>query len=122
MLKIFSIFILSVLLAFRPLIPLLDYTINYNYIAKELCENLAQPEILCNGKCYLAKEISKTVDDEKKPESKTFSLKQIDFFNLNSLVETEIKIEDFFREISNFNYQINYSFIFSESLLKPPLV
>lgn len=109
------------MLAFRPLITLLDYVINYDYIATELCENVAQPEILCNGKCYLAKEISKTVDDEKKPENKTFSLKQIDFFNLNSSLETEIKVEDFVSEISNFNYQINYSFIFSESFLKPPL-
>ncbi|WP_313599269.1 hypothetical protein [Epilithonimonas vandammei] len=46
------------IVALRPVLPLLDYTINYTYIRENICENRARPELNCNGKCYLAKQIS----------------------------------------------------------------
>lgn len=49
----------------KPVLPVLDYIINYDYIAKELCENKAKPELHCNGKCHLAKELAKAAEDEK---------------------------------------------------------
>ncbi len=49
----------------KPVLPVLDYIINYDYIATELCENKAKPELHCNGKCHLAKELAKAAEDEK---------------------------------------------------------
>ncbi|WP_312422291.1 hypothetical protein [Epilithonimonas sp.] len=54
---LFSICIVLIV-ALRPVLPLLDYAINYTYIQKNICENRAKPELNCNGKCYLAKQIS----------------------------------------------------------------
>ncbi len=46
---------------FRPIVPVIDYLINYDYIAEQLCENRNKPILACNGKCYVAKEIEKTL-------------------------------------------------------------
>lgn len=47
----------------KPLWPVLDYAANYNYIVSELCENRDKPEMECNGKCYLIKELAKEASD-----------------------------------------------------------
>lgn len=44
----------------RPVAPLLDYAMNYEYISQVLCINNDKPELECEGKCYLAQEIQKT--------------------------------------------------------------
>lgn len=54
----------------KPVIPVLDYIINYDYIAKELCENKAKPEMHCNGKCHLMKELAKASEGEKQQDKK----------------------------------------------------
>lgn len=43
----------------KPMLPILDYYFNYDYIATQLCENRDKPILDCNGKCYVAKEIEK---------------------------------------------------------------
>lgn len=54
-----SIFIIFTL-ALRPVLPLINYAVNYEYIVDNLCENRNIPQSTCKGKCYLEKEISKT--------------------------------------------------------------
>lgn len=49
----------------KPVVPLVDYIINYEYITTKLCENIAKPEMHCDGKCYLKKELAKASSDEK---------------------------------------------------------
>lgn len=49
----------------KPVMPVLDYIINYDYIAKELCENKAKPQMHCNGKCHLMKELAKAAEEQK---------------------------------------------------------
>ena len=39
----------------KPLWPIAEYIINYDYIATYLCENKNRPQLECNGKCYLSK-------------------------------------------------------------------
>jgi hypothetical protein len=51
---VISIFLLLVL-ALRTAMPILDYAVNYQYISTQLCENRDQPELRCNGKCYVKK-------------------------------------------------------------------
>ena len=49
----------------KPSFPIIDYVVNYEYISKELCENKAKPELHCNGKCHLMKELAKASEAEK---------------------------------------------------------
>lgn len=43
----------------------LNFKINQDYIAKELCENKEVPKMNCNGKCYLAKQLQKQEKEEE---------------------------------------------------------
>lgn len=52
----------------KPLFPVLEYAVNYQYISKVLCVNKAKPMMHCNGKCHLMKELAKAADAEK-PQS-----------------------------------------------------
>jgi hypothetical protein len=52
-------------LIFKPIFPVLNYAINYDYITKVLCINKAKPKLQCNGKCHLMKELAKASENEK---------------------------------------------------------
>lgn len=93
------IIILTLVIFLKPIFPVIDYIVNYDYIAKELCENKAKPELKCNGKCQLMKELAKASEDEKPihsdkkenskqeievlffQEIKTLTIRQIYFYN-----------------------------------------
>lgn len=50
-------------------ILVLEYKLNQAFITANFCENKAKPQLHCNGKCHLAKEIKKTEQhDQKLPD------------------------------------------------------
>ena len=50
----------------KPLWPVADYIVNYDYIVNVLCENKDKPQLNCDGKCYLAKQLAKEIEDDGK--------------------------------------------------------
>ncbi|OFZ22894.1 MAG: hypothetical protein A3D92_03165 [Bacteroidetes bacterium RIFCSPHIGHO2_02_FULL_44_7] len=58
----------------------LDFIINQDYIAENLCENQDKPELKCNGKCFLAKELAKEEKKEKKESKVKFEDTNVYFF------------------------------------------
>ena len=52
-------YMLYMIAMMRPVMPVLEYYANYEYIATTLCENRDKPALACNGKCYLQKELTK---------------------------------------------------------------
>lgn len=116
-----SIF-LTFFVVFRPLIPLVDYAVNYHYISQELCENRDKPDLHCNGKCYLAKELSTAIDTGSSPlhKTKTPVQKVLDIFLPAEITEViAIKITS----ITQFqiNSETDYSFLFLTFIFRPPL-
>lgn len=76
----------------KPILPVVDYIINYEYISKVLCENKAKPELKCNGKCQLMKNLAKVADDEKpiSPTKKSIIQEQeVLFFQEIAVLEIE---------------------------------
>ncbi len=59
------VIIIALALFFKPILPVAEYIINYDYITKVLCINKAQPKLQCNGKCHLMKELAKASENEK---------------------------------------------------------
>jgi hypothetical protein len=66
-------FILSITLALLILLNslgrvfiVLEYQLNKDYIAKILCINRDKPQLACNGKCHLKKQLQKAEEQEKK--------------------------------------------------------
>lgn len=92
------IFLIAIIL--RPAFPVLDYLINYNYIATELCENKNQPQLDCKGKCHLKKELGKATenDSSSSSEKKNFPtgidllyIENIKAFNFNLAIQSIVK-------------------------------
>jgi len=74
--------IIIIILFLKPIFPVIDYAVNYDYISKVLCINKAKPELKCNGKCHLMKELAKASEDDKtnSTEKKQSTNKLIDLF------------------------------------------
>ncbi len=114
---------LYLLALIQPALPIIEYFVNYDYIVEELCENRDKPILTCNGKCYLEKQVKKqqNLDHEQKTPQppkldleKYFTLKNKPFtYHLIAVEQIQqnplfyIKLEDQ---------------IFSDSLLRPPIV
>ncbi len=92
------ILIVVFLFVLKPILPVLDYAINYDYITKELCENKAKPQMKCNGKCHLMKELAKASTTEN-PTSSDKKASHLEFETL--FIE---KLTSF--ELTNFNFSI----------------
>lgn len=118
--KLVYIIILSFII--KPVFPLIDYAVNYDYITKVLCENKAKPKLQCNGKCYLMKELGKNAEtDSSQPlEKKTnTSQKELLFYEEGchnckrvSIVANELYL--------NFFYQNLYAYLKPNFLFRPP--
>lgn len=116
-----SIF-LTFFTVFRPLIPLVEYAANYQYISKELCINRKNAELNCNGKCYLAKELSKTNDGDSSPfhKTKNSGQKLLDIYILPEMIKVGTG-GDFLPYHFNFSYKTVYSFLFLQPIFRPPV-
>ena len=107
----------------KPILPVIDYAINYEYISKVLCVNKAKPIMHCNGKCHLMQELAKAAADDvpkssnkkgNSPPAEVLFCKEIDAFILTAFYfET--------KEIININYSNLYSFLNSHSVFRPPI-
>lgn len=53
----------------KPIVPVFQYVFDYEYISEVLCINKEKPELQCNGKCHLMKELAKASEDEKPTSS-----------------------------------------------------
>ena len=47
----------------------LDFELRKDYIVQQLCENRFKPELRCDGKCYLAKQLHKVAEDNASKEA-----------------------------------------------------
>ncbi|WP_298504109.1 hypothetical protein [uncultured Maribacter sp.] len=113
-------FVLLYLLAMaRPIMPVIEYIVNKDYIAKVLCINKEKTELNCEGKCYLMQQL-KAQEENKKPNLPKVSLEEypIGFVYLTTL-------EHHFEKSSFTKVQIkyikNYHFLFNKNALRPPI-
>lgn len=117
--RIYSLFFLLILIGYilRPVIPLVEYALNKEYIAKNLCVNRDKPKSCCEGKCHLKKELAKSntsEDAEENNSSKKSQPKHIDEFIRNQVkTSTVFEKELQYPVLSEVNvHQLCSSFIF----------
>ncbi len=112
----------------KPIFPLVDYAVNYNYIAKVLCVNKTKPTLKCNGKCHLMKELAKAAEEESANDKSNSSDKKENHKNIEVLFYTEIKsLVSNQTRVQNLNTVIDnysnlYSYKTSFSIFHPPAV
>ena len=114
-----AIFITIFFLLAKPVMPVLEYAVKYDYIVAELCENKAKPEMHCNGKCHLMKELAKASESDKqdgKPSlqhaHEVLFITPLPVFDFNSTVAARTLAPD--------SYENNYFHLYSSASLRPP--
>ncbi|MCW3162137.1 hypothetical protein [Chryseobacterium oryctis] len=116
-----SIF-LTLFVVFRPLVPWVDYAVNYTYISEVLCINKNVPQVHCKGKCYLSKELAVSNDTDSSPlhKSQNSGQKVLDIYILPEITEIQETVK---RITSNFTflYESKYSFMFLKHIFHPPI-
>jgi hypothetical protein len=117
------VFLLALFILVKPILPVLDYVVNYEYISKVLCINKAKPKLQCNGKCHLMKELAKTSESETPISSnkKTASheLEVLFFEEIKSFTIKSISFDKNQFLISN--YSDLYYYLNTTSVFRPPI-
>lgn len=106
----------------QPVLPLIEYHANNEYIASVLCENRDKPELACNGKCYLTKKMK---ESKKEHESHNHSIPQIDFskYPIAPIVDAfnEYNVHEIFFKKRFYKLKEDLR-KFSTSVFRPPIV
>ena len=107
----------------RPLLPILEYYANQDYIVAVLCENRNKPAMACNGKCYLAKELatfSSITHHNHQNHIPQIDLSKYPVAPLQDLFTFEGYVEEVSKLYWNyFQSPVQYE---QESLLRPPIL
>lgn len=115
--------IIIIVLFLKPVFPVIDYMVNYDYISTVLCINKDKPELHCNGKCQLMKELANAADDDK-PISTN---KKTNTNTLNDLFVQEVNEYVFMTANKPVEYILNskytnlYSHLEVYSIFHPPI-
>lgn len=56
----------SLMMVIRPVLPVINFVINYEYISKNLCEQRNIKNNCCRGKCQLKKDLSNSSKEDNK--------------------------------------------------------
>jgi len=119
-----AIVIIVFLFVMKPILPVLEYVLNYDYIVKELCENKAKPEMKCNGKCHLMKELAKASENDTPVSSdKKVSHSEYEVLFIQKLTSLEVVTLNFpIHRTINAKYSDSYFYENSKSTFHPPTV
>ena len=114
-----SIFIIFTV-AIRPVLPLVNYAVNYEYIVKNLCENRNVPQSTCKGKCYLEKELSKT--EKQSNNTQNVKLAGLDSFLSHEILSFADRIRFDFEPVQvRSEYTDFHTSEYSTRIFHPPL-
>lgn len=117
------IILIALVVLSKPLWPFVEYMINYDYIVNKLCENRDKPEMHCNGKCYLTKQLAKeAADEDKNPFSNNSQKTKIPQYIISEkLPEFYFAHSVEFNSKKNLGYKPNlYTSLFISEILHPP--
>jgi len=102
--------------------PVLEYIINYDYIVKELCENKAKPEMHCNGKCHLMKELAKAAEQQKQDSERKNAQQQAEVLFCEAVVNFNFSQVTFLLVQTNETAYSNlYSHLNTATVFHPPI-
>ncbi|MBA5793861.1 hypothetical protein H1R17_06870 [Flavobacterium sp. xlx-214] len=118
------VIIFSFYMLLKPFVPILEYVVNYDYIVNELCVNRDKPELECNGKCHLAKQMTKASDTDDANDGKpVFSVESaFAFFHEPLLFSFEPVSGVSLKQKINDTYQSTYSYLGMYGVFHPPVV
>ena len=98
------------------------YNANRDYVAANLCENRSKPQMHCNGKCYLKKQLKKVddnTDNKQAPQNKKDKTEVLTFIIVpyHTLPDVAITTDKLIHTIV---YNNHYSFTSATDFFHPP--
>jgi len=115
--------IFALFLFVKPVLPFLEYAAFYDYIKNELCENKDVPELQCNGKCHLKKELAKASNSDNNSEkSHHYTAEQTIVFFQNISHNYVLFFSNNDKLKINTGYNNSYTYYYSNFVFQPPLV
>jgi hypothetical protein len=119
---------LFVSIAFKMLMApifFVNYELRKDYIIKNYCVNKSRPEMHCDGKCYLAKQIQKAEQEDQKQATNDFISKLLSF----EVIQRSNLFDNYFQQktfeektATNYFYKNNLSHTHTFSFFHPPQV
>lgn len=107
----------------KPLWPLAEYLVNYDYIVTSLCENRDKPQLNCDGKCYLTKMFAeKTTDNDENPFAEGRILEIPLFLNTNTTIANELCHQSDQSQVVDDSYLDMHTSFFVFEIVQPPEV
>ena len=103
----------------RPIAPLVEYVINYDYISKVLCINKDKPELRCNGKCQLMKKLQQQEEDDFNSLQVNMKEYPVGFVNILNFNQNKIIPTD---KLKIFSSKNNYFYVYNSEVFHPPTV
>jgi hypothetical protein len=105
---------------FKPLFPIVDYIVNYDYISKVLCINKNAPAMACNGKCQLMRELAKAAENEKPISDKKVAARDFEILFFQQINEITLIQPARQCSILNVSYCNLYHYLDISSMFHPP--
>jgi hypothetical protein len=103
-----------------PVLPVIDYLLHKDYIAKNLCVNRKKLHSCCKGKCYLVKQLKKSssnTEGESKNTEKRILLRATDEFLIAKAWHPVLQKNDINYLIFNSS---NFKLLISTAVFVPP--
>ncbi len=111
-------FVLLTVQTFNQVIIVGKFLYNQDYIAANFCENIEKPELECNGKCHLKKELT---EDTKKNHEDKIIISENAFFFATQNIEIILDEPFFFLEKENFAHYLEKDVSsYNASIFHPP--
>ena len=119
-----AVLILALLILLKPIFPVIDYVVNYDYISKVLCVNKEKPKLHCNGKCHLMKELAKNSESENPISTNKKIASQETAVVFCEEIKTFAIAPIYFQKTkkANSNYSNMYSYKITNAMFRPPTV
>ena len=94
------------------------YTLFTDDFIENFCVNKDQPELNCDGKCFLSKMLNKSDQDEGRQETIAISLAQLEFI-FKPFQDADLSLLSKATK-NDFHYNVRYSSVFSYTADRPP--
>lgn len=108
---------------FKPILPVASYIIQYDYIVNELCVNRDTPDLECNGKCHLKKELAEA-SSENQEHGKNYKFPVFEQVIFCEALESFpiLKISSPFKKQQIISVESLYAFNFLNYIFQPPTI
>lgn len=117
------IIIIALTLLLKPVLPVLGYALNYDYIINELCENRNNTALNCDGKCHLKKELAKASEsgESNSADNRKIKISEQEILFIAAIDNVVFLMVNNLHKIT-YSYCSLYSYKLSFRIFHPPLM